>query len=123
MWTDTLSPIGRSAIRVPARIAWAVDLLDVAPDDQILEFGCGAGVAVALVCDRLDGGRITAIDRFATAIERTRARNAGHIAAGRAVLHQVDLARFRGEPGQFDKAFAVNVNVFGRAALTPSARC
>lgn len=104
--------MGRSAVGVPARISWAVDLLEVQPGDQVLELGCGPGVAVDLVARRLDGGRITAIDRSATAIERTRSRNGEHIAAGRAVLQQVDLAGLRGHLGHFDKAFAVNVNVF-----------
>lgn len=111
---DTLPSMSPSKTTVPARIAWAVDLLDVRPGDEILEFGCGPGVAVALVCELLgDGdGRITAIDRSATAIERTGARNADHAAAGRAVLRQVDLAGFDGSQDTFDKAFAVNVNVF-----------
>jgi SAM-dependent methyltransferase len=104
--------VSRAADKVPARIAWAVDLLDVQPEDQILEFGCGPGVSVGLACERLGGGRITAIDRSATAIERTRARIDTHIAAGRAVLRNVDLAGFDGESGSFDKAFGVNVNVF-----------
>lgn len=99
--------------QVPERIRWAVDLLDVHPHDRVLELGCGSGVAVALVCDRLDeGGRLTAIDRSATAVERTRARNAEHVDRGLLRLEQVDLAHFRVEPGEFTKAFAVNVNVF-----------
>ena len=101
---------------VPARVAWAVDLLDVQPDDHVLEAGCGPGVAAAVVCDRLAGGRITAIDRSATAVERARARNLDHLAAGRLVLHQVGLADFQGKPASIDKAFAVNVNVFWTAA-------
>lgn len=109
----------RSAAKVPARVAWAVDLLDVSPGDQILEIGCGPGVAVGLICDRLDGGRIIAIDRSATAIERTRGRNADHVAAGRAVLQKVELAAFRGGAEQFDKAFAVNVNVFWTTSADP----
>ncbi len=104
-----MAPSSRAA---PDRIVWVVDLLDITPDDQILEFGCGSGVAVALVADRLVAGTITAIDRSATAIERARARNAEHIAAGRAVLQHVALADFHGEPGHYTKAFAVNVNVF-----------
>jgi SAM-dependent methyltransferase len=67
------------------------------------------GVAVELVAARLDDGSITAIDRSARAIERARRRN---VANGRAVFDEVDLARFGGEPSAFDKAFAVNVNVF-----------
>ena len=31
---------------VPGRLRWAVQLLDVAPDDQILEIGPGPGVFV-----------------------------------------------------------------------------
>lgn len=113
--------MSQSKTTVPARIAWAVDLLDVCPGDEILEFGCGPGVSVALVCERLGdgGGRITAIDRSATAIERTRARIADHVAAGRVVLRQVDLAGFDGGEETFDKAFAVNVNVFWTGPAEP----
>ena len=56
---------------VPARIAWAVELLDLRPDDRVLEFGCGPGVAAGLVADRLSVvGRIVAVDRSATAVAR-----------------------------------------------------
>ena len=108
----SFAAVSRVADKVPARVAWAVDLLDVHPDDQILEFGCGPGVAVGLVCERLGGGQITAIDRSTTAIERTRARNYTHIAAGRAVVQKTELAAFDGDEPMFDKAFAVNVNAF-----------
>ena len=96
----------------PERNRWAVELLAVQAEDRILEIGCGPGVAAALVCERLAGGRLTAIDRSATAIERARVRNAAHVGAGRLVLVQTDLASFTGPPAQLDTAFAVNVNLF-----------
>jgi cyclopropane fatty-acyl-phospholipid synthase-like methyltransferase len=96
------------------RLLWAVDTLAVQPADRLLEIGCGHGVAVSLVCERLDGGSIVAIDRSPTMVEAARRRNADHIAAGRASLqvaslHEADLGDAR-----FDKIFAIHVGVFLR---------
>lgn len=98
--------------KLPRRLVWAVEMLDVKPDDRILEIGCGHGVAVALICEKLSSGTITAIDRSAKAIETARARNGRCVASGRASFHTVALAdaSFAGEA--FNKIFAVNVNVF-----------
>jgi len=105
------------ASAVPERIRWAVDALTPGPDEHLLEIGCGPGVAVALVCERLAGGRIVAIDRSATAIARATRRNAHHLATGRAVLRMAALEQLT--PGdlpeartRFDKVFAMNVNLF-----------
>jgi ubiquinone/menaquinone biosynthesis C-methylase UbiE len=96
------------------RLVWAVGLLDVQPDDRLLEVGCGHGVAVSLVCDRLAGGHLTAVDRSATMIEAAARRNADHVRAGRArfltaSLHDADLGDTR-----FDKVFAIHVPVLLR---------
>lgn len=97
--------------KVPERIAWAVELLDVQPGDRVLEIGCGPGVAVALVCERLQSGSVTALDRSTLAIARASERNAAHVSAGRASFAQLRLSDFASDD-RFDKAFAVNVNAF-----------
>lgn len=100
---------------VPERIGWALELLDPAPHEEVLEIGCGPGVAAALVCDRLTSGHLTAIDRSATAIDRARRRAEAHVTSGRLRLHQValaDLPAASGEAQPFDAAFAVDVNTF-----------
>jgi len=91
---------------------WAVDTLSPDPADRVLEVGCGHGVAVSLVCERLTSGRITAIDRSRKMIEMATRRNREHIAAGRAVLETaaLELADFGDE--RFDKVFAFNVAPF-----------
>jgi cyclopropane fatty-acyl-phospholipid synthase-like methyltransferase len=103
---------------VPDRIRWAVETLDVGPGDRLLEIGGGPGVAASLVCERLDGGNLLLIDRSATAIERTRRRNAEHVASGRLTLETVDVADFDPGTARFDKVFAVNVNVFWTTPAT-----
>ncbi len=100
------------AQKIPERLIWAVDTLDLKPDDRVLEIGCGHGNAVALVCERLNGGRITAIDRSQAMIDMAIRRNSAFVVSGKATFHCVALrqASFDGET--FDKIFAVNVNVF-----------
>ena len=65
--------------RAAARLVWGVETLAVQPADRLLEVGCGHGVAVSLVCERLDGGSIVAIDRSPTMIELATRRNADHV--------------------------------------------
>jgi len=97
------------------RLAWAVETLAVEPGDRVLEVGCGHGVAASLVCERLDAGRLTAIDRSAKMIDLATRRNREHVAAGRARFAAVALeqADFGGE--RFDTIFGVHVAALWRS--------
>jgi ubiquinone/menaquinone biosynthesis C-methylase UbiE len=99
---------------VSQRLREVVEQLDVQPDDCVLEIGCGHGVAATYVCERLDTGRLTAVDRSPKMIAAAARRNAEHVAAGRAEflvqrLEELDLGERR-----FDKVFAVRVGLFHR---------
>jgi len=91
------------------RLVWAVETLAVGPADHLLEIGCGHGVAVSLVCERLAGGRITAIDRSEKMIAMAIARNRACIASGRAVVQAASLAGADFGDERFDKTFAFHV--------------
>jgi SAM-dependent methyltransferase len=97
---------------VPPRIAWALSVVAPAPDDRVVELGCGPGVAAALVCERLTTGHMVAVDRSATAVARTRARNAAHVDAGRLTVVQSEVDTLDLPPASATKVFAVNVNLF-----------
>jgi SAM-dependent methyltransferase len=94
------------------RLVWAVDTLEVLPADRLLEVGCGHGVAVSLVCERLTTGAITAIDRSPKMIEMATRRNRAHIDAGRAALEAIALENADLGDRRFDKVFAFNVAPF-----------
>ncbi|MGH3030315.1 MAG: class I SAM-dependent methyltransferase [Gaiellaceae bacterium] len=72
--------------RVAERFRWAVETLDPAPSDRLLEIGCGHGVAVSLICRTLSAGTIVAIDRSKSMINQAARRNREHVAEGRAYL-------------------------------------
>jgi cyclopropane fatty-acyl-phospholipid synthase-like methyltransferase len=94
------------------RFVWAVDTLALDPGDRVLEVGCGHGVAVSLVCERLTSGRITAIDRSEKMVEMAVRRNREHIGAGRAVVRTTALEDADLGDERFDKVFAFNVAPF-----------
>ncbi|HEV3504599.1 MAG TPA: hypothetical protein VG637_04850, partial [Actinomycetes bacterium] len=56
-WTPDREGGNLAGTAVPERIRWAVEVLSPAPEDHVLEIGCGPGVAVAAICRRLTGGR------------------------------------------------------------------
>jgi SAM-dependent methyltransferase len=97
---------------VPDRLAWAVETMAIGPADRVLEIGCGRGVAVALICERLAGGSVTAIDRSETAIAAARTRNAAAVASGKAALAATALHDASFPDHAFTTVFAVNVNLF-----------
>lgn len=105
--------------RAAERLVWAVETLAVEPADHLLEIGCGHGVAVSLICEKLVGGKITAIDRSQTMVDMARRRNRAHVSSGKAVLQAVALeqADFGGE--RFNKIFAFHVNLFWKQPARP----
>src|SRR5215510_4085983 len=100
------------ATKPSERFVWAVDTLAPDPADRVLEVGCGHGVAVSLVCERLTSGQITAIDRSPKMIELATRRNREHMAARKAVLRTSALESADLGDERFDKVFAFNVAPF-----------
>jgi cyclopropane fatty-acyl-phospholipid synthase-like methyltransferase len=96
------------------RLRSIVEGLRIRADDQVLEIGCGHGVAASFVCERLCSGRLVAIDKSKKMIAASLLRNQEHVAAGRAEFHVIDVLEF--DPGRrrFDKIFAVRVGLFHR---------
>ncbi len=99
---------------VSERLRRVVDELALRPQDRVLEIGCGHGVAATLVLDRLDGGRLTAVDRSATMVAAAARRNAAAVAAGTAEFLVMALEALDLGDRRFDVVFAVRVGLFHR---------
>ena len=100
--------------RVPERIRWVVEQLELAPSARVLEIGSGPGYALALVSERLRRGVVTGIDRSALQTRRAREHNAAAIASGRVRVERLALAAAPEALGEraFHTLFAINVNAF-----------
>jgi ubiquinone/menaquinone biosynthesis C-methylase UbiE len=94
------------------RLLWVAEVLAVAPDDRILEVGCGHGIAVSLVCERLDSGRITAVDRSPKMIEMAARRKQAQAGKARFIAASLEEADLGDEV--YDKVFAVHVAALHR---------
>lgn len=97
---------------IPERLQWAVEILDVQPNDYILEIGSGHGAALTLICDQLTSGTITALDRSEKMIQAASKRNRKCLEAGKVRFLQAELANAGWNGAMFDKVFAFHVNVF-----------
>jgi ubiquinone/menaquinone biosynthesis C-methylase UbiE len=96
------------------RLRRIVEQLDVRPDDRVLEIGCGHGVAATFVCERLERGRLTAIDRSPKMIEAALRRNAAYVETGTAEFIVATLEDAVLGDRRFEVIFAVRVGLFHR---------
>ncbi|WP_238071913.1 SAM-dependent methyltransferase [Rhodococcus zopfii] len=94
---------------IPDRVAFAVEAMAPRPGTRVLEIGCGGGLAVALVRERIGPhGTILGVDRSATQIDRARRRNREGPGVELRVARFPDLA----DCGPFDLIFAIDVPAF-----------
>jgi SAM-dependent methyltransferase len=95
------------------RNAWAVSLLQLRPDDRVLEIGFGPGLAIRELSRIAHAGYVCGIDHSEVMLRQASRRNADGIARGVVDLRlgSVDaLPAF----GPFDKILAVNALLFWR---------
>ena len=88
--------------------SWTVSLLNIQPEDRILEIGFGPGVSTQYASEKAAKGFVAGIDHSETMVQAARRRNAAAIQAGRIDLKQGDVASLPYPDESFDKAFSIH---------------
>ena len=92
---------------------WALELLDVQPNDCVLEIGCGSGIAAQRILEKLTGkGWYYGVDKSDAAVKAAFKRVHDPERPDRAIIRKGAFDADNHEPLIFSRVLAVNCNVF-----------
>jgi len=95
------------------RNAWTVELLDIQPDDNVLEFGCGPGLALLKCTQQIKNGRLVAIDHSPIMLQQAKSRlQTLGVNSDRVEFIEGGIERLQGFLTSFDKIYTINVIQF-----------
>jgi ubiquinone/menaquinone biosynthesis C-methylase UbiE len=94
------------------RNAWAVSLLEVRPDDRVLEIGFGPGLAVRELGRIAHEGYVCGVDHSELMVRQARRRNTDGIRRGVVDLRLGSVDALPVFDAPFDKILAVNAALF-----------
>jgi SAM-dependent methyltransferase len=109
--------LGRLIAFIMARETWpqnlrAIDALDVAPSDHVLDVGCGPGRSLAVLAQRASKGRVAGVDPSDLMAEIAVNRNSALVRARRVEVVIGSACDLPFENSAFDKALCVHVVYF-----------
>lgn len=87
---------------------WVIGLLDIQPQNKVLEVGFGPGVALQLMVRLTPAEFFAGIDSSEEMVEQATARNAKAIEHGRVELRHGFVESLPFEDNSFDRALAIN---------------
>jgi SAM-dependent methyltransferase len=90
------------------RIHWTISLLDIKPDDRLLEVGFGPGFAIELVSKMISEGFIVGVDHSEVMVRQAGKRNTRAIHDGKVVLQLGSVSSLPKFNEPFDKIFTIN---------------
>ncbi|EKU70602.1 class I SAM-dependent methyltransferase [Selenomonas sp. F0473] len=87
--------------------AWGIGLLSFAPNDTVLDIGCGGGNTLARMAERVTAGHLVGIDYSETSVEASRAFNSALVASGRMEILSGSVESLPFPDAHFDKVVTV----------------
>src|SRR5262245_63328925 len=87
---------------------FAVEMLDIQPDDQALEIGFGHGRTIRMIAERAKAGFVAGVDLSDVMVRQAAKYNLDLIVAGRAEVCQGSVADRPYDAGRFTTVLVVN---------------
>lgn len=87
-------------------------LMDIQPNDSILEIGFGNGRLISFMGKKIVGGKITGIEISEDMIALAAQKNKGLVAVGKLELLEASLEKIPVDSDSFDKIFTANTIYF-----------
>ena len=94
-------------LKTIAHARWTANLLEIEPEDKIIEIGFGNGANTRLLLQKAIRGSVTGAEISKTAIEMAFKKNAKAISEGKVKLHLAQGNALPSENNVFDKACSV----------------
>ena len=94
------------------RNEWTLELLELSPDDRVLEIGFGPGIAIEKASRVITQGKIVGIDHSETMLHQASKRNAMSIQRGTVKLHLASVDDMPTFTQPFTKIYSANVVQF-----------
>lgn len=91
---------------------WTISLLNLKPEDHVLELGFGAGKAIELVTAQVPNGHVSGIDHSQEMVRSASRRNTQAIKTGRVTLCQGDIISLPFADNEFDNVFSIQTLYF-----------
>lgn len=105
-------------MNVNERHLWAAEVLNVQPDDKLLEIGCGPGVTADMVAKRLKHGELHLIDRSQAMTTQAGKRCQRWVAEEKVRVFQNSFALAQLPFSTYDKVYAFNMSLFLKNSAT-----
>ncbi len=91
---------------------YAKQILDINPEDNILEIGCGTGMLIKEISRELETGVIDGIDFSKTMVSIAIKNNRSNIKNGKVHIHNADFDKFPFQENIYDKIISINTIYF-----------
>lgn len=101
------------------RYQWAIEMLCVFPNDQVLEIGCATGILAEQIAKRLAEGQILAIDKSEFVVRKAEKRCGEYIEERKASFLVIDFKSLEIDR-LFDRIVTFNVNFFLKESVHES---